>query len=109
MHGVLSIQCTCIISTFLTSCSTIMVATSKDMLHNDEEVTKRKQNVYRQVRRRAEELRLAKVLYKEFIDVNATVDDDNTKVRSEFEVFNCIRIVESIIDCSENGCLSCNL
>ncbi|XP_064390639.1 uncharacterized protein LOC135338431 isoform X3 [Halichondria panicea] len=61
--------------------NTIMVATSKDMLHNDEEVTKRKQNVYRQVRRRAEELRLAKVLYKEFIDVNATVDDDNTKVR----------------------------
>ncbi len=78
-------------SFFLTSCSTLMVATSKDMLHNDEEVTKRKTNVSRQVKRRAEELGLAKVLSKEFIDVNATVDDDNMKVRSEFLLF--VRII----------------
>ncbi len=83
-----------------------MVATNKDMLHNDEEVTKRKRNVSRQIKRRAEELGLAKVLSKEFVDVNATVDDDNMKVRSEFFFIVCPNC--EINNCNEYLAFRCS-
>ncbi len=74
---------------FFHTCSTVLVATNKDLLHNDDEVERRKTIVYRQVRRRAEELGLAKVLDEGIIDVNATVDDENNKVRSELPSLFC--------------------
>ncbi len=76
--------------------STLLVATNNDLLHSDDEVTRRKTTVYRQVRRRAEELGLAKVLYKEFVSVNATVDADNDKVRGELSYSDRITKIDVV-------------
>lgn len=66
--------------------STLMVATHTDKIHNDKEVKKRMQCVNRSIRRRAEELGLSEVLCEDFIDVNATDEDDCNKVKCMFVI-----------------------
>ena len=61
-----------------------MVATNTDKIHNDKDVKKRKKFVNRSIRRRAEEIGLSGVLCENFIDVNATDEEDCNKVKSMF-------------------------